>query len=73
LNLIDHQEEFEHAKGKRWTEDKEEKEKSLKNGEGLCGGAKQALPNSRGCSPSGSGLCLSRSESQEERFSKAMD
>ncbi len=62
-----------HAKGKRWTKDKAEKKKGPEDGKGLCRGPETALPNSGGCRSSGSGLCLSRSKKEKERFSKTMD
>ena len=68
MKLIDTRRMVNHAKGKRRTGNKTEKEKGPKNGEGLSGRKKPALPNGGRCGPSGSGLRLPRSEGPEERF-----
>jgi hypothetical protein len=45
LKLIDTRRKVNHAKGKRRTKNKREKEKGPKNGEGLSGRTKPALSN----------------------------
>src|SRR4030042_2705804 len=62
-----------HATGKRWTEDQSEKEKGLKDGQGLCGRTEPALSDGCGCCPPRPCLCLSGPQGKKEGFQEVVD